>query len=375
VGTYDSNPNAGTQTASGGLLFRVSDNTANPVVPDGFFDVHVKGATLDDTAVVNFSYSGDISDIPLLGFFVPGDGWHQFQSSSLIASTFTVDPNTHIILKGEYQGKSYAGKFLDPTTLLVVDQTAHTLTAFFDSTSNPLVTQLHGTVFTVAVSGTTTTTTAPTRDVASASGDTSGASSTTTFVSSAQGTLVLSVSQVSQGTASQSAVAGPNRAGDSESGPEEDAWHWFLGGSWSPSSKGQADDKGKGRPADREEKAPDRGDAGKEKTESRKDSEAPELEKSRFGEDKEDSEEETRAGPDDAFLSALDFLFAADEEDGSQELVLLKTRRPVLEENLENEAGTGLDLRWALAATLVGVTRLPEVTEERTKKRRPLPAR
>jgi hypothetical protein len=273
VGTYNSNPNTGTQTAAGGLLIQTGANTANPVTPNGFFDVHVRGASAADTAVVTFSYSGDINVTPVVGFFLPGQGWQQLRSSSLVTDTFTVDPITHIILKGEYQGISYAGKILDPTTLLVVDKAAHTLTAFFDSTSNPQVTQLHGTVFTVAVPVSQTTTTTVNPDVASA-GNTAGLASTTTFVSSSQVTLVLNVSQANQGTATQSEVAAPNRAGQDEADQDDDFLKWLWGDGAKSSEQRQPQNKGKVKDAVHDDKEAARTEASKEKTETRSDGES-----------------------------------------------------------------------------------------------------
>jgi hypothetical protein len=335
------------------------------VHPDGFFDVHVRGASLDDTAVVTFSFSGDLNGTPVIGFFVPGQGWQQLRSSTLITSTFTVDPVTHIILQGEYQGKSYAGMILDPTTLLVVDRAAHTLTAFFDSSSNPQVTHLHGTVFSVAVPTSQTTTTTVTRDVVSA-GNT--ALATATFVSSSQATLVLNVSQVTDGKASQSEVAAPNRTGEDESDQGDD-WLNKLWERPQRTERRQPEKVGKAKPAD-EAKDPARADASKESKETPDTGkEATRLqEQPKKGAAR--SKEDAGAEMDDAFLDALDVLFTAPAAPLADNADRIGFEAPIIPEG----SAMGLDLRWAFAVTLMGLWRTPELPEERAKTRRPLPA-
>jgi hypothetical protein len=337
VGTYDNNPNTAGQTADGGLLFRTGATTTS-VVPNGFFDVHVAGASMDDTAVVTFSYPGDIDATPVVGFFVRGQGWQQIRSSSLVTDTFTVDPVTHKILMGEYQGQSYAGKILDPTTLLVVDKQAHTVTAFFDSTSNPLVTHLHGTVFSVAVpvSQSNTATVAP--PVASLRPADLG--TTANYVSNTQVTLVLNVSQTAQGTASQSTLSSPANRDDNEA-EDDSAWPWLPKNGWPFGAPPKSQESAPSKPAEGEGKKAD-----------------------------DTRDKNVRADLGDEFIEALDFLWGGGAEpDLAGVLAQDQPVSQITQEGTEAGPWVDLDMSGSVPAILMGVATLEEVRGKRDRKR------
>ena len=120
---------------------------------------------------------------------------------------------------------------LTPTTF-DVDPVRHTVTVTFSSSSNPTVTQLFGTVFTVTVNNNPTQTTTVNPALALASGNTGngpgtlGGFKTATFASTARVNVVIASSQESQAVQESISEGGGTKIEDSD---EYNAWLRMMG--------------------------------------------------------------------------------------------------------------------------------------------------
>jgi hypothetical protein len=248
VGTYNGNPNKDSDDTSAGILFHPPDGSTLQLNALSFFDVRVDNAGAGDVAVVSFAFAGNLANAPVVGFFDPAtQAWHPLRGSAAAASTLVVDPVTHVILAGQFQGQ-----ILDPTTLLIIDPVAHRITVILDGTSSPALHSLGGTIFTLAVpvSQPTAATVSPPLALAAPRGaDTSAFNSTTTLVNTTQATFVLNVSETISGATSQGTVSTPTVTGDTETGTDDDNLDKALNELWQWLGTPEAQQPPKAKPA------------------------------------------------------------------------------------------------------------------------------
>jgi hypothetical protein len=193
-GTGNGNTNGGTNGGTGvspnadrGIKFGTGANSA-VFVPVSITDVRVTNADLLDKLTLTFTYSSTIDTDPTVGFLDPA------------TNTWTmIDANT------------------EPPGYFSVDKLKHTVTLLIDMHSNPQITNLKGTVFTISVSAPQNVLVTVNSPLAAASNDISAFGNltrTSTFVSSTQLTLALSASQATERTAGQ--TSGTSDTGDGQ---------------------------------------------------------------------------------------------------------------------------------------------------------------
>ncbi len=363
IGTYLGDPNA---PAGNGGLINVTTGSATDLASSlGFFEVNLSGMVAEDDAVVaTFSYPAGADPTTLVLSFLdplhPELGYQPITSSTAFANSIlgsaTVDKTSGLIESGPFQGQILNLKYG-----YLINPANHTITARFDATSNPKVTGLGGTVFTVAVP-VSQDSSAVVGSLASRDGAGLGA---TTFSSGAQLNLVLSVSQGTLGTASQSAVT---PAGVVDETPDQDGEvlqllpgdlrQWFGGG---PTANAD-----KGAPA-----GPAANEGAKPVAPKGKDAAAPDA--------KPDAtatpapEKTSLPGLDVPAVEAINFLFGQPGEDalfdgGDADLLAGPVAGPVR----PAPPAEGGDLRLAAAGALLGLGCLAEIPARRSVNRRRL---
>jgi len=192
--------NSGSLTNPPVPIAAVYSGNPTPVPINGvnFLDYKVQNATSGDVAIVVFSFTAGLTN-PTLAFFDSNTNtWEPVAGSTIVPNSYRV--NT----------------------------TNNTITVIFDSSSFPTITELTGTVFTVAIPATNNT---PSSTVGVfppvVSTENSGTAVQTTFVSSSSLSLTLTPLQQGTITTSQSTNTGGGD-GDGSSDPNIQAlWDYF----------------------------------------------------------------------------------------------------------------------------------------------------